>query len=89
MAAVRTNIAGFFILNPFFSPVFAPVRHSPENDLFADSHGKVVNQPTGKIIARVAADVTFFLGAVPDLTLLTVHEAFVRQAAAALDIRYG
>ena len=43
IAAFRTNIAGFFILNPFFNTNLSPIRNSPQNNFFANSHGKIFN----------------------------------------------
>jgi hypothetical protein len=77
-AAFRTNIAGFFILNPFFSTHLSPVRNGPQNNLFANRHGKLFDIQTRKFIALMASGVTFLSCALPDLTLSAVHKLFIR-----------
>jgi len=59
MAAFRTNIAGFFIMNPLFSPHLSPVRNSPQNNFLADTHRKIFNMVTGKFNALVTAFIPF------------------------------
>jgi hypothetical protein len=77
IAALRTNIAGFFVLNPFFSAHLPPIGNSPQNDLFADGHGKIFNILTRKFIALMTSGVTFLSGAGPDLTLSAIHKLFI------------
>jgi hypothetical protein len=86
IAAVRANVPGFFILNPFFGPDLSPVRNSSQDDLLANSHGKIFDIPTRKFITLMAPGVPFFLGALSDVALSAMHELFIRQTAAALDI---
>jgi len=76
--ALRTNIAGFFILNPFFRTHLSPIRYSPQDNLFAYSHGKIFNILAREFIALVTSSVTFLSCAFPDLALPAVHELFVR-----------
>jgi len=89
IAAFRTDIAGFFIVNKFFGTDLSPIRDGPQNDLFADSHGKVLDMLTRKFIALMASGVALFPSAVPDSTLSAIDKRFIRQAAAALHIIYG
>jgi len=51
ITAFRADIAGFLILNPLFSTNLPPIRNSPQYDLFADRHRKLINMLTGKFIA--------------------------------------
>ena len=74
VAAFRTRIAGFFILNPFFSANLTPIGNSPQNDLLANSHRKTFNMLARKLTALVTAGVAFLLCARPDHTLSTMHE---------------
>jgi hypothetical protein len=74
IAAFRTNIAGFFILDPLFSTYLSPVWDRPQDNPFANSHGKILNMLARKFIALMASAVTFFAGAVPDLTLSAMHK---------------
>src|SRR3990172_2507318 len=76
IAAFGANIAGFFIFNPFFSANLSPIWNGPQNDLFADSHGKMFNILTGKFITLMASGVAFLSCAGPDLTLPAVHKLF-------------
>jgi hypothetical protein len=77
LTAFRTNVAGFFILNPFFSTNFSPIGNSPQNDLFADRHGKIVNVWAGKFSALMASGEAFSLGAGPDLALPAMPKSFI------------
>ena len=86
--AFRTNIAGFFVLNPFFRAHFPPIRNSPQNNLFAHGHGKIFNVSTRKLGTLMAPGVPFLLGAGPDLTLTAVLQQVIRQAAPAANILY-
>ncbi|SPF42568.1 hypothetical protein SBDP1_390001 [Syntrophobacter sp. SbD1] len=76
-------------MNPFFSTDLSPIRNSPQNNLFANSHGEIFNILTRKFVALITSGVTFILCAVPDLTLPAMHKQFIRQAASALNIFYG
>ena len=78
IAAFRTNIAGFFILNPFFSTNLSPIRNGPQNNLFADKHREIFNILAGKFIALMTSCVTFLSCASPDLTLPARHKLFIR-----------
>ncbi len=78
IAAVRTCISGFLILNPFLIPELSSIWDSAEDDLFADRHGETFNVLTRKIIALMATGVSFLFRAVPDVTLLTKHELVIR-----------
>jgi hypothetical protein len=78
IAAFRTNIASFFILNPLFSTNLSPIRNGPQNDLFANSHWKMFNVLAGKFIALMTSGVTFLSCTLPDLTLSAMHELFIR-----------
>jgi cupin fold WbuC family metalloprotein len=78
VAAFRTGIAGFFILNPFFSANLSPIGNSPQNDLLAHSHRKTFNMLAGKFVALMTPGVTFLYCARPDLTLSTVHKLVIR-----------
>jgi hypothetical protein len=89
MAAIRADVAGFFILNPFFSAHLAPMGNRPQDYFFADRHGKIFDMPARKFIALMAAGVSFLFSAVPDPALLAMHKRFFRQTTAALNIIYG
>jgi hypothetical protein len=89
IAAFGTIIAGFFILDPFFSPKLPPIRNGPQDNLFADSHGEIVNVPAGKFITLMTSRVALFLGALPDIALPAMHKQVIREAAAALDVCHG
>jgi len=78
VAAFRTNVTGFFILNPLFGAHLAPVWNRPQNNLFADRHGKVFNMLTGKFIALMTSAVTFLACAGPYLTLSAMHKLLIR-----------
>jgi hypothetical protein len=86
VAAFRAHIAGFFILNPFFSADFSPVWNSPQYDLFADFHWKIFNVPAGKLIALMASGKTLLLCAFSDSALPAMHKTLIRHAAAALNV---
>jgi hypothetical protein len=88
IAAFGTNIARFFVANPFFITELPSIWDSPENYLFANGHGEIVNIMTGKFIALVTPGVSFLSCAPPDLTLMTMHESFIRQATPALNVFY-
>jgi hypothetical protein len=64
-------------LNPFFSTNLSPIRNSPQNNLFANSHGKIFNMLTRKFIALMTSGVTFLSRAGLDLILyydfLSIH----------------
>jgi hypothetical protein len=89
VAAFRTDIAGFFILNPFFRPHFPPIGNGPQNNLFANQHGKIFNKTTGEVITLVTAGIAFLLGAGPDLTVPAIHKQIVRQTPLTVDIICG
>jgi hypothetical protein len=89
MPALGTNIASFFILDPFFGTDLAPMGDRAQNYFFADGHGKMINVPAWKFIALMTSGVTFFPGAVPDLALPAVHEQYIGQAATAFDVFHG
>ena len=78
MAAFRTYIPGFFVLNPFLGAKLPPIRNSPQHNLFADSHGKVFNMRTGEFITLMTPGVTFLFGAGLDLTPSAMHKGFIR-----------
>jgi len=78
IAAFRANIAGFFILNPFFSTNLSPIRNRPQNNLFTNNHGKIFNILTRKFIALMTSGVTLLFCAGPDLTLSAIHKLFIR-----------
>ena len=78
IAAFRTKIAGFLILNPFFGTNLSPIRNSTQNNLFANSHGKVVNILTGEFVALMTSGISFVFCAGPDLTLLAMHKLIIR-----------
>jgi hypothetical protein len=78
IAAFGTYIAGLFVSNPFFSTELSSIWDSPENNLFTNGHGEIVNVVTGKITALMTPGVTFLYCAIPDLTLATMHELFIR-----------
>jgi hypothetical protein len=86
IAAFRANITGLFVLDPFFSADFPPIRHSPQDDLFADRHRKVLDILTRKFLALMTTRVLSFPGAVADFALAAMHEAFIRQTAAAFHV---
>ena len=88
IAAFRTGVAGFFILNPLFSTNLSPIWNGPQDNLFANSHGKFFNMLTRKFIALMTSGVTFLSCAVLDLTLPAIHKRFIRQAATALHVIY-
>jgi len=77
IAAFCAYIASLFVPNPFFSSEFSSIRDRAQNDFLANGHGKVVNVLARKIIALVTTCVTFYFGACPDLTLLTMHEKII------------
>jgi hypothetical protein len=73
IAAFVTYIAGFFISNPFFCTKLSPIRHSSQNNLFANSHREIVNITAGEIRAFMAPSVALPYCAAPDLTLAAMH----------------
>lgn len=77
VAAFRANIAGFFILNPFFGSHLPPIWNGPQNHFFPDGHGEILNMLTGEIVTFMASGKAFFPGAVADSALLTVHEPVI------------
>jgi hypothetical protein len=78
IAAFRTDIAGLFILNPLFGTHLSPIRNSPQYNLFADRHGKIIDMLTRKFIAWMTSGMTFLSCAVPDLTLSAMHKPLIR-----------
>jgi hypothetical protein len=81
-----TMIAGFFIFNPCCCAELPAVGDGPQDDFFADGHGKVLNIRTGEFIAFVAPGIAFVCCAFPDVALPAMHEQVMGQAAAASDI---
>jgi hypothetical protein len=88
VAACGAYIAGFFVFNPFFSAELSSVWDSSENNLLAHGHGEVVDMVTGKFITLMTPCVSFLFRAVPDVTLATMHERFIGQAATAPNVFY-
>jgi len=78
VAAFGTYITGIFVSNPFLSTELSSIRDGPENDLFADGHGEIVNVTTGKFPAFMTTGVPLVICAGPDLTLATMHKPFIR-----------
>ena len=78
IAAFRTNVAGFFILNPFFSTNLSPVGNSPQNNFLSNSHWKIFNVLTRKFVTLMTPGVTLLSCAGPDLTLPAMHKLFIR-----------
>ena len=74
VAAFRTKIAGFFILDPLFCTNGASMKGGPQDHSFPNGHGKIVDVVTGKIVTFMAPADSFFGGAIPDLTLGAMHE---------------
>jgi hypothetical protein len=85
VAAFRTDIAGFFICNPFFSADFPPIGNGPQDYFFADCHGKIVDMPTRKFIALMTSGVTSLFCAGPDVTLFAMHKQIIGQASVTPD----
>ena len=86
IATFRANIAGFFILNPFFSTHLPPIWNGPKNHFFPDGHGEIFDMLTGEIVTFMASGKAYSPGAVTDSTLAAVHEPVIREASAASDI---
>jgi len=86
LAASWTDVAGFFVLSPFFRTEFSSIRDRAQNHLFADSHRKIFDVPAGEFVALMTAGVYFPYRAVSDLTLSAMHKPIIRQAHAAADV---
>ena len=86
VAAFRTCVPRLFVPDPSFSSEFPSIRDRPQNDLFANGHGKAVDVRAGKIIALVTTGAASFFGACPDLALPAMQEKIVRQAPLAVNI---
>lgn len=78
VAAFGTNIAGLFILDPFFSTDLAPIRNGPQYNLLAHSHGEIFDIPAWELITLMTSLVTLLPCAGPDLTIFAVHEPVIR-----------
>lgn len=61
VSAFGTEIAGFFVFHPLLRADTFSVGNRSQNDLFTNSHGKIVNVPAGKFLALVASFELFFL----------------------------
>jgi len=62
---------------PIFSSEFSSIRDRSQNDFLANGHGEIIDVLTRKIIALVTTCVSFFVGACPDRTLLTMNEKII------------
>ncbi len=89
VAALRADVTGLFIFDPFFSPDFPPVGNRPQDHLFAHAHGKILDMAAGKLVAFVTSGIPLGLGAIPDGALPAMHKRVFGQAALALDIVHG
>lgn len=87
--ALRAYVPRFFVVDPFFGTVFLPVRDSPQNDLFPNGHGELVDVVAGKILAFMAAAEFFFPGAGPDGATSAKQADPIRQTAIALEVIQG
>jgi hypothetical protein len=86
LAASWTDVAGFFVLSPFFRTELSSIWDRAQNHLFADSHRKIFDVPAGEFVALMTAGVSFPYRAVSDLTLSAMHKPIIRQAPAAADV---
>jgi len=77
VSASRTYIAGFFVLDPLFSANLSPIRNSPQNYLFADSHRKIVDVLTRKFITLMASGVAFLFCTGSYFTCPAMQERFI------------
>ncbi len=89
IAAAGTYIARLFVADPFFVTELSSIWNSAEDDFLAHRHGEIVNVLTGKIAALMTPGISFLFCALFDLTLVTMHEPIVRQAAAAPNVFNG
>ena len=77
ITAFGANVTSLLILYPLLCSNLAPIGDGPQDNLFSDGHGEVIDMLTGKRVALMAAGIALCLGAVPDLALPAVHECFV------------
>jgi hypothetical protein len=88
VSALRTDVTRLFILNPPFRTELPPIGNSPQNHFPTHSHGELINELAGKILAFVAPCVTLLTGAISDFTSPAIQELIIRQASFAFYIFY-
>ena len=86
ISALGAKVPGFFSFNPFCCAELPPVGDGPQDDFFADGHGKIFNIRTGEFVAFVASGIAPVRCAFPDVALPAMHEQVIGQASAAPDI---
>ena len=89
MSAVRTNIPGFFISDPFFSPVFSPIGYRPRDHFFTNGHRELFDGLTGEIVTLVTTGVALALGTVSDGAFFTKPKWVVGKTTFAADVING
>ncbi len=89
VATYRAHITGRFVRHKLLSSDLSPIGNCPENDFFPDCHGKFFHILTGKIVTLMTSLEPLCLYTVPDRTLPTIDEDFIRLAAPALDVIHG
>lgn len=72
--ALGAPIALFLVGDPSFRSDLSPVGDRPQDDLFRNGYGELVDQRAGKIGAFMAALVMFLLRTAPDGTPGAVDE---------------
>ena len=77
VSTLWTKIAGFLILNPFFSTDFSSIWDSSQNYLFSNSHRKIFDILTGEFVALMTSGISFFFRTISDLTLLAMHKQII------------
>jgi hypothetical protein len=82
-------MASLFILNPFFGTEFSPVRDGPQNYLFANRHGEIIDMLAGKLITLMATGETLLNCTLSYVALLTMHKLVVGLASAASNVICG
>jgi hypothetical protein len=89
ISAFRTDIAGLFIPNPFFSAKLFPVWDRSQYYFFDNRHGEIFDMLAGKVITLMASGVTLVCCALSYVALLAMHKRVIRQASVASDVSGG